>query len=313
MISGRSAKQNRAAQSKPTSQQRKVELGFNVVTGVVTGVAIAALLAGVKYLSQAGREIVVPVVVIGLGTIVLYLGHRRGIRRWISGSLALVALLFAGLAYIQLRPSAENKLVHAYAQDRCSDGMWTGLKATCYDSSIEFLIANFSAIDPSRWHGWDEFKNPTVVGLSELAQDGPPLAGRSIASVGEVLADQDLGGGQATIQLAALEPTQSKLIDNHLVESMLGDNFGEAIRPTRTKGRTREIVYCNLTLRPFLKPQPGDFLVFKGVLLANGITKDIGAGGNEVQASYVTCSTVERVNTTAPATTPTRTTATSSP
>ncbi|WP_404390746.1 hypothetical protein [Humibacillus xanthopallidus] len=261
------------------------DLGINA-GGAVLGGGVLALLGQPLHYS-------VPVGLLIVCCGGLYSLHKRlHLRPVRIVVLALLGLATVIGAFLLLRPSESLERAQAQSESICSDGMWTRTP-TCYESAVTYLADHIDQYAPDQWHSWDDLRQSANVPLRDFARQGPYLSTLDVASVGEVLATQELGGQTVLLQLRALTAPQLASIDTGEAELAFGQGFADSLVATREKN-TLEMVYCNATVRPFFTAQPGEILAFKGVLLANGLTRDI-VTQRDVQMSYVQCSAVEHM------------------
>ncbi|CAD6008481.1 hypothetical protein [Agreia sp. COWG] len=209
----------------------------------------------------------------------------------------VAAVLILSVAISLWSSNATRRQVEAMLASVCSDGMWVDQRATCYTQSGDFIIENFSAFDPTVWHGWDEVENATTVSVSQMTQEVVALRGQPVASIGHVLITQSLGGLMQTIQIRMMDSTEASQLETANIASNPLDSDADIELLTRgaidPDARPSSLVYCNLPARPFFYPKAGDLIAFKGVVIAFGSIPYQGGGAS--QTLYVSCSSAEIV------------------
>ena len=215
-------------------------------------------------------------------------------RAHIAIGIIVSVLLIAGvLAY---GAGSTRRLVEAELESTCSDGMWLGHVATCHPAAADYLTTNFYAFDPNKHHSWDELSDVRWESIAGIGANAINLGGHATASVGRVLAVQDVGS-TLIVQLAGLtDADRAKLIGSSAADALIPhDALDQVSAPVSADSWTSaQRVYCNLPPRPFFSPAPGDLLIFNGTLAATGIIPQLPGNENN-QTAYVYCSSAEVV------------------
>jgi len=158
------------------------------------------------------------------------------------------------------------------------------------------MIDNFSAFDPSTWHGWEDLDDTTAVPSYDIIASAGASSGIGLVFAGVVNAFNSIGNGEYVIQLLPLQSTTNAALRETEISTRLIPNglqrltvFSGGVPDSED---ARAIIYCRLTVRPFFLPRVDNILVVKGAVLAYGRT--FRGDGSTADVAYTACSSAEQ-------------------
>lgn len=202
----------------------------------------------------------------------------------------VVLFLLTGVVNFVRMPSKEEKAVAALFDMTRGADIWTG-EPVIFEDSRPYVLSEFDAFDPDRWHGWDELSPVTAISAANLVTNANVYSGEGLLTLGKVNGYNQLGGG-LVVQLQPVETGNQDDLTAKLSGTISDSDQVELLsNPVDSSADSHLIIYCLVTPRPFFQPNVSGYMIAKGVVIAAGRT--FRGDGSTSQVAYLACSSVD--------------------
>lgn len=291
-----SRRSGRASDDRARRRQLVAKLG----TGLMFLISLAITTWFTPLFGAIPTHWVIVLITVFALAIVAWLGRTLQASLLQVSALAVVVVAAGSLAALLAwpgKPSHTEMMVKSYF-GLCKDPMWGNERVTCYPASRTYLLRHYVDFRPRHWNAFEPRAGATPIDLGDLSLGGPLLDGQVIKSVGEVIATQNLGGGELILQLRP--PTVSAVRDADFNSGLFGEEDPKSTflqmagRGTPDGRRAEEVVYLNFAARPFFRAEVGSLVVFDGLPIAAGSVRQVSTS-KIIPMTYVRGRSVEHV------------------